>query len=278
MSSINGPLAQMWEQFPGKKFASCGGCTQCCALGLMSFSPSELVTSVITFPRHLPLFKQGEEARNLYIVCSGYMKLSVDCDRGHKMVIQVMGPGSVLGLSSAFFPGGFDVSAESITNCTLKAVDRSVFREFLNSHPAVQAKALKSLGQTYDLALEAAARFGGISTAAKRLGKLLLDLGQQVGQNGQGEEVIFPLLLTQEELGSMVGLTRETVTRTLTQFRKEGWISFDECWMTIHYPQNLRNPDVSQSNRRNVTPFIQQKPCSHAHAIPWGSVEIRGSH
>ena len=267
MSSMNGPLAQMWEQFPAKKFASCGGCTQRCALGLMSLSPAELVTSVITFPRHLPLFKQGEEARSLYVVCSGYMKLSVDCDRGHKMVIQVMGPGSVLGLSSAFFPGGFDVSAESITNCALKALDRSVFREFLNSHPAVQAKALKSLGQTYDLALEAVARFGGVSTAAKRLGKLLLDLGRQVGQTSPGEEVVFPLLLTQEELGSMVGLTRETVTRTLTQFRKEGWISFNECWMTIHDPQNLRNPYVSLSNRRNVTPFIRQKSASRTLSI-----------
>jgi CRP-like cAMP-binding protein len=50
----------------------------------------------------------------------------------------------------------------------------------------------------------------------------------------------FPPLLTHEEMASMTSTTRETVTRTLGQFRKDGWITIEDSLVTIRKPERLR--------------------------------------
>jgi CRP/FNR family transcriptional regulator len=163
------------------------------------------------------------------------------------MVIKIAGPGSMLGLSSAFFQAAFEVSAEAITEVTLKVVDRKGFLKYVKAHSEMQARALQSLARSYDSTLLVASRLGGMRPASERIGSLLLVLGEQVGHNVRS--AAFPLLLTHEELAVMAATTRETVSRILTQFRKRGWISLNEGWMTIHHPENLQNPEFLQNNR-----------------------------
>jgi CRP/FNR family transcriptional regulator len=50
----------------------------------------------------------------------------------------------------------------------------------------------------------------------------------------------FPLLLTHEEMASMACTTRETVTRTLGQFRKDNWITIEDAMVTVHQPERLQ--------------------------------------
>lgn len=48
------------------------------------------------------------------------------------------------------------------------------------------------------------------------------------------------MLLTHGELGSMIDASRETVTRTLGVFRKDGWISIEDAVVRILQPERLR--------------------------------------
>lgn len=265
MSSDTRPISALGQEHSAtcRRVANCKGCPDlsegaCCPVGPVTLAPSELVISIVTLPRHMQLFRQGEEVRFLYVVCSGYVKLSVDCGRGQQMVIQIAGPGSMLGLSSAFFQSAFEVSAEAITEVSLKAVDRKGFLKYVKAQSEIQARALQSLARSYDSALLGASRLGGMRPASERIGNLLLVLGQQVGYNVRGAEVAFPLLLTHGELGVMAATTRETVSRILTQFRKQGWISLDAGWITIHHPENLRDPEFLQNNRGRGNSRVRQ--------------------
>ena len=74
-----------------------------------------------------------------------------------------------------------------------------------------------------------------------RLGRLLLELGHQIGEHLDGGGFRFPLLLTHEEMASMACTTRETVTRTLGQFRKDGWITIEDRVITLHQPERLQH-------------------------------------
>jgi CRP/FNR family transcriptional regulator len=69
---------------------------------------------------------------------------------------------------------------------------------------------------------------------------LLLELSHQIGEHIDTGAFRFPLLLTHEELASMTCTTRETVTRTLGQFRKDNWISIEDSLVTIHHPERLQ--------------------------------------
>ena len=102
-------------------------------------------------------------------------------------------------------------------------------------------RAVQCICQEYRFALQDACRIALSETVAGRLGRLLLELGNQIGEHLTSSGFRFPLLLTHEEMASMTCTTRETVTRTLGQFRKDGWISIEDSLVTVHQPERLQN-------------------------------------
>jgi CRP/FNR family transcriptional regulator len=225
------------------------GCASCanrrpgwfCSLGSSVLADLELATSTISLPAQASLFAQGEDARCLYLICGGYLKLTAGRHEDRQMIVRVAGPGSMLGLYAVLAHGVYEVSAESLTTAQLRPVERERFLDFLRSHKEAQMRAVQCICQEYRFALQDACRIALAETVAARLARLLLELSHQIGEHTESGEYRFPLLLTHEEMASMTCTTRETVTRTLGQFRKEGWISIEESVVTLHNPDRLQS-------------------------------------
>jgi CRP/FNR family transcriptional regulator len=224
------------------------GCAACgnrrpgwfCSLGSAVLADLELATSTISLPAQASLFTQGEDARCLYLICSGFLKLTAGRLEDRQMIVRVAGPGSMLGLYAVLSHGVYEVSAESLTNAQLRPVERERFLSFLRSHKEAQMRAVQCICQEYRFALQDACRIALAETVAARLGRLLLELAHQIGEHLNDGGFRFPLLLTHEEMASMACTTRETVTRTLGQFRKDGWISIEDSLVTLHQPERLQ--------------------------------------
>jgi len=224
------------------------GCAACanrrpgwfCSLGSAVLADLELATSTISLPSQAALFAEGEDARCLYLICSGYLKLTAGRPENRHMIVRVAGPGSMLGLYAVLSHGVYEVSAESLTPAQLRPVERERFLSFLRNHKEAQLRAVQCICQEYRFALQDACRIALAETVAARLARLLLELSHQIGEHTEGGEYRFPLLLTHEEMASMTCTTRETVTRTLGQFRKDGWISIEDSNVTIHHPARLQ--------------------------------------
>jgi len=224
------------------------GCAACanrrpgwfCSLGSSVLADLELATSAISLPAQASLFKQGDDARCLYLICGGYLKLTAGRLDERQMIVRVAGPGSMLGLYAVLSHGVYEVSAESLTSAQLRPVDRDRFLGFLRTHKEAQMRAVQCICQEYRFALQDACRISLTETVAARLARLLLEFSHQIGEHLSGETSRFPLLLTHEEMASMTCTTRETVTRTLGQFRKEGWISIEDALVTLHQPDRLQ--------------------------------------
>ena len=211
-----------------------------CSLGSAVLADLELVTSTISLPAQAPLFSQGDDARCLYLICSGYLKLTAGRLQDKQMIVRVAGPGSMLGLYAVLSHGVYEVSAESLTAVQLRPVERERFLGFLRTHKEAQMRAVQCICQEYRFALQDACRIALAETVAARLGRLLLELAHQIGEHLDGGGFRFPLLLTHEEMASMACTTRETVTRTLGQFRRDGWISIEDSLVTLHQPDRLQ--------------------------------------
>lgn len=224
------------------------GCASCtnrrpgwfCSLGSTVLADLELATSSIALPSQAPLFTQGEEAHCLYLICSGYLKLTTGHAGERQMIVRVAGPGSVLGLYAVLTHGLYEVSAESLTTAQLRPIERDRFLSFLRSHKEAQMRAVQCVCQEYRFALQDACRVALSETVATRLGRLLIELAHQIGERLDAGKYRFPLLLTHEEMASMTCTTRETVTRTLGQFRKSGWITIEDSMVTLHQPEHLQ--------------------------------------
>jgi CRP/FNR family transcriptional regulator len=157
------------------------------------------------------------------------------------MIVRVAGPGSMLGLYAVLSHGVYEVSAESLTPAQLRPVDRERFQNFLRSHKEAQLRAVQCICQEYRFALQDACRIALAETVAARLARLLLELAHQIGEHSVTGEYHFPLLLTHEEMASMTCTTRETVTRTLGQFRKDGWITIEDSIVTLRNTERLQS-------------------------------------
>lgn len=225
------------------------GCAACanrrpgwfCSLGSAVLADLELATSTIALPAQASLFAQGEDARCLYLICSGYLKLTAGRPEDRHMIVRVAGPGSMLGLYAVLSHGVYEVTAESLSPAQLRPVERERFLSFLRNHKEAQLRAVQCICQEYRFALQDACRIALAETVAARLARLLLELAHQIGEHTENGEFRFPLLLTHEEMASMTCTTRETVTRTLGQFRKERWVSIEDSIMTVHNPERLQS-------------------------------------
>ena len=111
----------------------------------------------------------------------------------------------------------------------------------LDVYKRQQLRAVQCICQEYRFALQDACRIALAETVAARLARLLIELSHQIGEHTEAGEYRFPLLLTHEEMASMTCTTRETVTRTLGQFRKDGWISIEDSILTLHSPDRLQS-------------------------------------
>jgi CRP/FNR family transcriptional regulator, cyclic AMP receptor protein len=224
------------------------GCAACgsrrpgwfCSLSSAVLADLESSTGVLALPAQATLFTEGEEARCLYIICGGFLKLTAGRQADRRMIVRVAGPGTLLGLYAALTHGLYEVSAETLTGSQLRVVERERFQVFLRGHKEAQVRAVQCICQEYRFALEDACRISLAETVAARLGRLLLEFANQIGEHLGDGGYRFPLLLRHEEIASMACTTRETVTRTLSQFRREGTIAIENSVLTILHPENLR--------------------------------------
>lgn len=223
------------------------GCPACpnrkpgwfCSLGNDVLSDLEVLSTPVTIATGRRIFNQGENSANLFILCGGYVKLTASSSIGRSMIVRVAGPGAILGLHAAMAQRAYEVSAEALVESRLRSINREDFFGFLRRHKESQIRAVQCVCQEYRFALQDACRISLTESVAARLARLMLELAQQIGEWDDGEYRL-PLLLTHEEMASMTCTTRETVTRTLGQFRKEGILTIRDSVVTVHQPEKLQ--------------------------------------
>lgn len=105
-----------------------------CDLPADALQAFDLIKSTSVYPRDTPIFREGQSAHAIFIVCEGRVKLSVSAEPGKRTTSRVAGPGEVLGLSATVCGGRYEVTAESLENSRLATVKRKDLLSFLHHH------------------------------------------------------------------------------------------------------------------------------------------------
>ena len=192
---------------------------------------------LMSYIKGAKLFSEGDTAKNVIVICLGQVKISATSRDGKTMILKIAGPGDVMGLSAALANVPYEVTAEAIEPCQVKSVRKQEFVDFLSLHGMASMHAARSLSSEYLTVFQGAQRLALSGSASGRLARLLLDLGK-AANNGK-PEVRFTMAMTHEELANMAGTSRETVTRILSQFRRDKWITIKGSSLTITEPEQL---------------------------------------
>jgi CRP/FNR family cyclic AMP-dependent transcriptional regulator len=183
------------------------------------------------------IFYEETPVSSVYVVCLGRVKLSATSQQGKALILKIALPGDVLGLSAAVSGSRYEVTAEAIEPTRLKSVPRDEFLAFLRRHGEASMHATHALSEEYRTAFFDVRRLALSASAASRLASLLLEWGRAAAYGKV--EMRFTMALTHEDLASMIGTSRETVTRILGRFKRDKLIQMRGATILILAPDKL---------------------------------------
>jgi CRP/FNR family transcriptional regulator, cyclic AMP receptor protein len=188
-------------------------------------------------PRGAVLFQEDDPSDHVAVLCEGQVKLYCTSSEGKTLILKIGGPGDVLGLGAAIAGSPYEVTAEAIEPVLCKNIRRDDFIAFLERHSDASMHAIRALSDEYKAAFYDAKRLALSSSAAGRLAAVLLQWGRN--SSCGKPQLQFNMSLTHEELASLAGTSRETVTRVLGRLKKERLIRVHGISVTILSPEKL---------------------------------------
>ncbi|WP_162601915.1 Crp/Fnr family transcriptional regulator [Occallatibacter savannae] len=166
------------------------------------------------------IFSQGTLPTHLHILCRGFVKLTVKRGSRHSAVVRVASPGAALGLFAALSDCEYELSAHTLTPVHLRSLSRDAFLSLMSKWPEIQRRALQSICQDYFFAHQQFCRAVLSANVDDRLNQLLVDMAGSLDSDSEEAGLRIPFLLTQSEIATMIGTTRESVSRSLRELRK----------------------------------------------------------
>jgi CRP/FNR family cyclic AMP-dependent transcriptional regulator len=203
----------------------------------------ESIGSSLHLPAHTILINEGFSADRVFVIRTGSVKLMASSADGRLLILRVATAGDVIGLGALSVAAHYRITAITLRPSIIKSVPRLDFLRLMRDSIEVSLGISAALTRDYNSAVLSARRLGLSSTAAGKLASALLDWARMDHLDNSPAHtslpISFPMPLTHEELGSMAGLSRETVTRLLTKFRREGLIDQVKEQMVLHHPDQL---------------------------------------
>jgi len=202
-----------------------------CGLSLKALKDFDSIKSSSVYPEGAVLFLEKQDARGVFVLCEGEVKLTMSSSEGKTLILRIAKPGEVLGLMATLSGEPYEVTAETLRPCQVAFVRRDEFLRFIAQHPEASLGIVKLLTAHYHAACEQLKTVGLSASAPEKLARLLL--GWSVGgeETKLGTRITLPL--THQEIAEFIGSSRETVTRTLSDFRSRHLVTLKGSTLMI---------------------------------------------
>ena len=196
---------------------------------------------VRSYPSGAVIFQEGDPGDSLYIVIEGSVRIVVNSAKGEEATVALLGPGECVGDLALLDGRPRSASAIAAEDSRALVVMRDEFTRWLTQRPSAAFALLETLSLRVRRTDEALTDFAFLDLA-HRLAKRLLDLAT-TQRDVLARGALAPgarIRTTQAELGSMLGVSRESVNKQLNVFAREGWIKLGRGSVTLLEPEALR--------------------------------------
>lgn len=194
-----------------------------CNLMPAALKDFEAVKYTSVYPAGAVLFLEKQEPRGVFLVCSGEVKLSFSSSTGKTLILKIAKSGDILGLMSAMSGIPFEVTAETLHPSQVIFIRREEFLCFIAKHPEASAEVVRQLSASYQGACEQLRTVGLAPSVRGKLARMLLEWSSTGRADRSGSTVKMPL--THEQIAQFIGTSRETVTRTLSDFKTRHFVA-----------------------------------------------------
>jgi CRP/FNR family transcriptional regulator, cyclic AMP receptor protein len=202
-----------------------------CQLSPAAMKDFNAVKSSATYPANALLFLEKQDPRGVFVLCAGQVKLSISSSAGKTLILRITKPGEILGLMAAMSGSPYEVTAETLHPCQVAFVRRDDFLRFVTKHPEAYQGVVQQLNTQYSGACDQLRTVGLSASAPEKLARLLLEWSADGKDTKPGTPIKLPL--THEEIAEFIGSTRETVTRTFSEFKNRQLVTVQGSTLLI---------------------------------------------
>ena len=176
-----------------------------------------------TFLPGAELCHEGDLTTHVYVLLSGWVKICTDSWDGREVVEAVRGGGDVIGEMAGELTGYRTATVRALEKVGALTLSATKFGEYLDSRSSAARAYRRAMAERQRAAFEQH-RNRTLLRGTQLLACLLLDLAEQQRAAGGGSVTATPPL-SQEELASLIGMSRATVTRALQGLRARDIVS-----------------------------------------------------
>lgn len=185
------------------------------------------------------IFREGDPGQVLYLVYAGQIRIFIHGLDGTETSVILMGrPGDIFGELAVIDGLPRSATAVAMEKTTLYTIEREAFRNYMRHHPQLAFNFMRVLSNKVRKNTEQIDTLTSLPVP-QRVARKLLELAQDYGRV-ESSGVAINTTLTQGELASLIGATRESTNKALRDFRRRQWIAMENGRILILDPAALR--------------------------------------
>jgi CRP-like cAMP-binding protein len=165
------------------------------------------------------------------VVLNGRVKISNRSADGKEITFGIVGPGGIIGEMALLTRENRSAGVMTLEHCDVLAIERRDFIYALERNPKLCIELLDVLCQKLQKTNQQVEETVFLDRPAKTA-KALLRLAKEYGEE-TSEGIRIDLKLSQRELGNLIGLTRESVNKQMTEWREQGIVRHVDGFITI---------------------------------------------
>ena len=179
----------------------------------------------------------GDRATGMMVILQGRMRVSITTAEGHEISLTVLGPGSVVGEIALLDGGERSADVTAMDEGVLLTIQRGDFLPSLQDNASLCLRLMQILCDRLRESNRSLEELATLSLSA-RLGRLLMRLAADYGTH-VGEELRLGVRLSQKDLGTLIGASREKVNRQIRVWEQAGALMHDRGYLIICKPEIL---------------------------------------
>ncbi|MFD2671144.1 Crp/Fnr family transcriptional regulator [Marinicrinis sediminis] len=190
-----------------------------------------------TYDKKQVIFHEGSEKTAVYLIQTGLVKTYKTDRNGHEQIVNFLSSGSMFPHTGLYAESPYPATAETLVQTKVLAIPIRDFEQLLRSRPSMSIKVMRVMGK---IIMELQAKLQDMSgqEVQLRAQSFLIAMVAEQGRKREGtnieDGIWLPLPITHQEFASTIGTTRESITRLLSQWRKEGLMDTNRDGFIIH--------------------------------------------
>lgn len=192
-----------------------------------------------SFKKYGYVYNPQNEADTIYFLLEGRIKICSYNEIGKELIKTIHYPGDMFGEDGLLEQKNYEDYAQAMDKgIKVLAIGTNDFKKFLCNNPSLSIRLSSRIGSKLKAAQKRIENFI-FKSARSRIIDFIKDIAQKQGQP-IGYEVLIKNFLTHNEIASLIGTSRQTVTIVLNELKKSNQIHIDRKNVLVRDIENLQ--------------------------------------